>query len=258
MPGYRKLARIAVGGQATIHRGVDVDTGREVALKYLTPEGSKKSNPSALDKERIRFLREVREQSRLNHPNIMPVLGFSGRGQRPWYAMPLAKASLQDFLDSEKKEVNWCLNAIHKVIDGMEYAHGEGVIHRDLKPNNVLLLEAEWVVSDFGFCRNVNSESLRITDPEKLVGTLIYAAPEQFDDAHVVTATADVYAIGKILIHCLTWNMPPPGGNRLNEIPPQFKNAVLRCVAEDPSDRFQSMSELRESLISSLEEYEKG
>ncbi|WP_172638897.1 serine/threonine protein kinase [Streptomyces tailanensis] len=258
MPGYRKLARIAVGGQATIHRGIDVDTGREVALKYLTPEGSKKSNPTTLDKERIRFLREVREQSRLNHVNIMPVLGFSGRGQKPWYAMPLAKASLQDFLDSERKEVDWSLNAIHKVIDGMEYAHTEGVIHRDLKPNNVLLLEGEWVVSDFGFCRNVNSESLRITDAEKLVGTLIYAAPEQYDDAHVVTETADIFAIGKILIHCLTWNMPPPGGNRLNEIPSEFKTTVLRCVAEEPVNRFQNLSDLRTSLISAFEDYKKG
>ncbi|MFD5833787.1 serine/threonine-protein kinase [Streptomyces collinus] len=258
MPGYRKLARIAVGGQATIHRGIDVDTGREVALKYLTPEGSRKAKPTKLDKERIRFLREVREQSRLDHPNIMPVLGFSGRGQKPWYAMPLAKASLQDFLDAGRREVEWSLGAIHKVIDGMEYAHAEGVIHRDLKPNNVLLLENEWVVSDFGFCRNVNSESLRITDAEKLVGTLIYAAPEQFDDAHVVNETADIFAIGKILIHLLTWNMPPPGGNRLNEIPSQFKPTVLRCVAEDPSDRFQNVSHLRESLISAFEEYEKG
>ncbi|MFE5873557.1 serine/threonine protein kinase [Streptomyces roseifaciens] len=258
MPGYRKLARIAVGGQATIHRGIDVDTGRVVALKYLTPEGSKKSQPTTLDKERIRFLREVREQRRLDHANIMPVLGFSGRGQKPWYAMPLAKASLQDFLDSERREVDWSLNAIYKIIDGMEYAHAEGVIHRDLKPNNILLLEGEWVVSDFGFCRNVNSESLRITDAERLVGTLIYAAPEQYDDAHVVTETADVYAIGRILIHCLTWSMPPPGGNRLNEIPSAFKNTVIRCVAEDPSDRFQSVSDIRDSLTSAFESYKKG
>lgn len=258
MPGYRKLVQIAVGGQATIHRGVDVDTGREVALKYLTPEGSKKSNPTTLDKERVRFLREVREQGRLSHVNIMPVLGFSGRGQKPWYAMPLATASLQDFLDLERKEVEWSLHAIRKVIDGMEYAHTEGVIHRDLKPNNVLLVNGEWVVSDFGFCRNVNSESLRITDAEKLIGTLIYAAPEQYDDAHVVNETADVYAIGKVLIHCLTWNMPPPGGNRLNEIPPAFKDTVLHCVAEDPADRFQNVADLRESLISAYEDYKKG
>ncbi|WP_329349407.1 serine/threonine protein kinase [Streptomyces sp. NBC_01261] len=257
MPGYRKRARIAVGGQATIHRGIDVDTGQEVALKYLTPEDSRKSDPAKFEKDRIRFLREVREQGRLEHANIMPVLGFSGRGQKPWYAMPLAEGSLQDILDSERRDVGWSLGVIHEVIDGMEYAHGEGVIHRDLKPNNVLFLEGDWVVSDFGYCRNVNSESLRITDAEKLVGTTIYAAPEQYDDAHIVNETADVWAIGKILIHCLVWNMPPPGGNRLNEIPPEFKATVLRCVAEDPNDRFQNMSDLRESLISAFEDYRK-
>ncbi|MCR3730719.1 serine/threonine protein kinase [Streptomyces umbrinus] len=235
-----------------------MDTGEAVALKYLTPEGSKKSNPAKFERERIRFLREVREQSRLEHANIVPVLGFSGRGQKPWYAMPLAKCSLQDFLDSYRKDVDWSLSVIHKVIDGMEYSHVEGVIHRDLKPNNVLLLEGDWAVSDFGYCRNVNSESMRITDAEKLVGTTIYAAPEQYDDAHVVNETADIWAIGKIIIHCLAWNMPPPGGNRLNEIPSQFKNVVLRCVAEEPADRFQSMSELRGALISAFEDYKKG
>ncbi|WP_329533975.1 serine/threonine protein kinase [Streptomyces sp. NBC_01450] len=258
MPGYRKLARIAVGGQATIHRGIDVDTGREVALKYLTPEGNRKSSPAEAGKERTRFLREVREQSRLRHANIMPVLGFSGRGQKPWYAMPLAKASLQDFLNSARLGIEWSLNVVHKIIDGMEYAHSEGVIHRDLKPNNILLAESEWMVSDFGFCRNMSSESLRITQPEKLVGTLIYAAPEQFDDAHIVGPTADVYSIGKILIHCLTWNMPPPGGNRLNEIPSEFKPTVIRCVAEDPEERFQKMADVRESLISAFEGTKKG
>lgn len=253
MPGYRKLAKIEIGGQATIHRGVDVDTGQQVALKYLTPKGNKKTSPTEAAKERTRFLREVREQTRLEHVNIMPILGFSGRGQRPWYAMPLATASLQDFLNSTRQEFDWTLNVVHKILNGMEYAHNEGIIHRDLKPNNILFLENDWVVSDFGYCRNVNSESLRITQPERLVGTLIYAAPEQFDDAHTVEPTADIYSIGKILIHCLTWNMPPPGGNRLNEICAALKPTVIRCVAEDPGERFQKISELRESLLSALE-----
>ncbi|XHL93391.1 serine/threonine-protein kinase [Streptomyces niveus] len=253
MPGYRKLAKIAVGGQATIHRGVDIDTGLRVALKYLTPEGNKKTSPTEAAKERTRFLREVREQSRLDHINVMPILGFSGRGQKPWYAMPLATASLQDALSSTNQGVEWALDVVHKIINGMEHAHNEGVVHRDLKPNNILYLENEWVVSDFGFCRNINSESLRITQPERLVGTLIYAAPEQFDDAHTVGPTADIYSIGKILIHCLTWNMPPPGGNRLNEISEALKPTVVRCVAEDPRQRFQKMSDLRESLLSASE-----
>ncbi|MFD8727587.1 serine/threonine protein kinase [Streptomyces sp. NPDC059611] len=258
MPGYRKLAQIAIGGQATIHRGVDVDTGRVVALKYLSSEGNKKTKLLDAEKERTRFLREVREQRRLSHVGIMPVLGYSGRGQKPWYAMPLAEASLQDFLNSERQEIDWSLGVVNKILDGMEYAHREGVIHRDLKPNNILTIEGNWVISDFGFCRNINSESLRITQPEKLVGTLIYAAPEQYDDAHIVGPTADIYSIGKILVHCLTWNMPPPGGSRLSEIPAEFKETVIRCVAEDPRDRFQNVSDLRESLRCASEEAKKG
>ncbi|MFF3977190.1 serine/threonine protein kinase [Streptomyces sp. NPDC001828] len=256
-PQYRKLARIAVGGQAVVHRGMNVDTGQEVALKYLSPAGNKKTSINEAEQERTRFLREVREQSRLNHVNIMPILGSSGR-PRPWYAMPLAKASLQDFLQSDRKSIEWALHVVHKILDGMEYAHGEGVIHRDLKPNNILLVEDEWVVSDFGFCRNINSESLRITQAERLVGTLLYAAPEQYDDAHIVGPTADIYSIGKILVHCFTWSTPPPGGNRLSEIPLEFKQTVIRCVAEEPGDRFQSVDEVRRSLFSALNQTRKG
>ncbi|MGW2932623.1 serine/threonine-protein kinase [Streptomyces sp. NPDC001156] len=257
MAKYRKLARIAVGGQAVVHRAINLDTGQEVALKTLTPPGTKKSSPVESDRERTRFLREVKEQSRLSHENIMPVLDSSGR-PRPWYAMPLAKASLQDFLQSGKRDMAWSLKVVHKILDGMEHAHDEGVIHRDLKPNNILLVENEWMVSDFGFCRNLNSESLRITQAERLIGTLLYAAPEQYDDAHTVGPAADIFAIGKILVHCLTWSTPPPGGNRLSEIPPAFKSTVLRCVAEEPEDRFQSVADLRSSLISALDEAKKG
>lgn len=257
MPGYRKLARIAVGGQATVHRGVNVDTEEEVALKYLKLRGKTKPDPAQARNMKARFVREVKEQRRLDHPNIMPVLDYS-ETHSPWYAMPMAQASLQDFLDAEKRDVGWCLDVLSKVIDGMEYAHKQGVIHRDLKPNNILLVDGKWVVSDFGFCLNINSESLRITEAENLVGTYVYAAPEQYDDAHLVGPTADVYSIGKMLIHCLAWNMPPPGGNRLSEIPLVFKSVVIRCVAEDPSDRFQSLSDLRDALRDAFENFKEG
>ncbi|MGW3234141.1 serine/threonine-protein kinase [Streptomyces sp. CAI-17] len=249
MPGYKKLEEIGSGGQATVHLGEDVDTGEKVALKYLTPAG-KKINSAEVQEDRIRFLREVREQSRLEHTNIVPVLAFSGRGQRPWYAMPLANGSLENYLESDKRDASWSVSVMHKVVDAMEYAHNEGVVHRDLKPSNLLLIKGEWKVSDFGFCRNLNSDSNQITRPASIFGTTFYAAPEQYDDAHAVGPTADVYAIGRILIHCLTWHRPPPGVNRLNELPPEFREVVVHCVAEYPHQRFQTMTELRAALNS--------
>jgi serine/threonine protein kinase len=257
MAGYKRMGRIADGGQATVYRARNVDTGDQVALKALRPSG-KKANPAEVQEERVRFLREVKEQSRLRHSNIVPILDFSGRGQLPWYAMPLAQASLEDFLNGEKREISWVLPVMHRIIDAMEYAHNEGVIHRDLKPNNVLLIDDEWKVSDFGFCRNLNSESDQITKPATLVGTLFYAAPEQYDDAHSAGPTADVYAIGRILIHCLTWNRPPPASHRLNEIPSDFREVVLRCVAEEPSHRFQKLAELRAALKAASSDDQEG
>ncbi|WP_329293832.1 serine/threonine-protein kinase [Streptomyces pseudovenezuelae] len=249
MPAYKKVKEIKSGGQAAVWRGRDMDTGQYVALKYLTVRGEKRPKSAEAEEERIRFIREVKTQQELSHPNITPVLAYSGKVHHPWYAMPLADETFEDCLKGPKRDVSWSLEVIHQVIDAMEYSHEQGVIHRDLKPSNILSINNSWLVSDFGYCRNLNSESIKMTQAKALLGTWFYAAPEQFDDAHEAGPPADVYAVGKILMYCLTGNPPGPY-LRLKGVSEPYKDVIVRCAAEEPEDRYQSMSALREALLS--------
>ncbi|MGW2161614.1 serine/threonine-protein kinase [Nonomuraea sp. NPDC001699] len=248
MPGYKKIKRIGSGGQANVWKGVNVDTGDIVALKYLQLQGDKRADAGTIAEERARFIREVRIQKGLDHPNIVPVLDYADKGYHQWYAMPLAEETLSEALKADSRSESWSLEIIHQVINAMEYAHGRGVIHRDIKPNNILRIGDDWLVSDFGFCRDLKSDSLLITKANTFLGTPYYAAPEQYDDAHLVGPTADVYAIGRTLLHCLTGKQAGPS-LKFDGVAAPFEYIIRKCAAEEPDDRYQSVAELRTDLI---------
>jgi serine/threonine protein kinase len=119
--------------------------------------------------------------------------------------MPEAEMTLEDFIKRKPSGVDPtdAAEIVLTVIDAIEYAHEQGVYHRDLKPANILLLDGRWVVGDFGMCRDLTSDSTTITRSNTVVGTVAYIAPEQYDDGHVIDASADVYALGKVFIHLL-------------------------------------------------------
>lgn len=248
MPAYKKVQEIKTGGQASVWQGRDMDTGAIVALKYLTVRGGRSSGSSEAEEERVRFIREVKAQQELTHPHITPVLAYSGKVHHPWYAMPLADTTLDDYLKDPKRDVMKSLDALHQVIDAMEHSHNQGVIHRDLKPSNVLSVDGLWMVSDFGYCRNVNSDSIQLTQANAFFGTPFYAAPEQFDDAHEAGPAADVHAVGKMLMYCLS-GQPPGPYLKLKGIQKPYQDVITRCAAEYPEDRYESMNALREALL---------
>ncbi len=196
---------------------------------------------------RTRFEREVRCQSSLRHPGVMPIIAINLRAANPFYVMPIARYSLGYLLESRRIDPEETVEIVTEVMNALAYAHAEGIIHRDLKPENVLFLENRWVVSDFGLCRDINSDSLTITRTETVFGSLAYMAPEQFDDAHNATVAADIYAVGQILYHCLVGEIPYPRA-RIAKVPAQFKYVVSKCVTEEPDDRFQSVADLRRAL----------
>ncbi|MGW3346456.1 serine/threonine-protein kinase [Nonomuraea rubra] len=252
MPGYKKIERIGSGGQANIWKGKNVETGEMVALKYLSIRGDRRADAAKIEEERARFVREVRIQKTLNHPNIIPVLDYGDRGFHQWYAMPLAKETLNDTLRGPKRSEDSTLEIMHHIIDAIEYAHSRGVIHRDIKPSNILNVNGEWLVSDFGFSRDLLSDSLLITRAQEFLGTPYYAAPEQYDDAHSVGPTADIYAIGKTFLACLTGKHVGPY-MKLDEVAQPFATVIQKCAAEDPQSRYQSAAELRAALIKARE-----
>lgn len=127
----------------------------------------------------------------------------------------------------------------------MNYAHsyGSGVLHRDLKPPNVLFVGDEPRISDFGLGKEIGSDSTTITHTAAVMGTAPYMAPEQFDDMKRVGKPADVYALGKILCEMFTGTRPPTLRIDLSGVPPEFHYFISRCCADDPDDRYPDAGE---------------
>ncbi|WP_405600364.1 serine/threonine protein kinase [Streptomyces sp. NBC_01410] len=243
MAKFSKIEKIREGGQATVWKAKYLETGRLVAMKF--PLESTDLSPG--EENRARFVREMRCQSTLRHPGVMPIIAMNLQADNPFYVMPLASYSLQELLHARCLEWAEAVEMIIEVLNALAYAHAEGIIHRDLKPENILLLDNRWVVSDFGLCKDVNSNSLTITRQETLFGSLPYMAPEQFDDPHNVTVTADIFAIGQILYYCIVGEVPYPRV-RVAKIPSGFRYVITKCIAEEPEDRFQSVADLRRAL----------
>ncbi|MFD4654133.1 serine/threonine-protein kinase [Kitasatospora sp. NPDC058444] len=250
MARFKKLSPLDKGAQAVVWKAEAVG-GSEglVALKYLVYEPGSTREERA--KQKKRFLREVDSQSGLSHPGIMPVLASAANAAPPWYAMPLADGTLQKCLEGPRQPMSWVASVMDEVLAAVEYAHENGVVHRDLKPNNILSLDGKWVVSDFGFCRRIDSKSAVITEKNHLVGSYAYAALEQYDDAHEATFAADIFSLTKILIHLLVWKLPYPYA-RIDETPENLHGFLNRGLAEDPKHRPQTVAEFRSGLAELL------
>ncbi|PVG82144.1 hypothetical protein DDE18_15830 [Nocardioides gansuensis] len=240
-----RKAQVQAGGQGTVWEGEVAGTGVKVAMKYLTP------NPQSLDPDgdRKRFLREVRCQATLSHPNIVRVLGHNSADDPPWYYMPWADSSLRTKIQANSSGLpeSEALAVFSQILEAMEYAHSEGVLHRDLKPENVLFIDGAAQVSDFGLSRQLGSDSTTLTMTNVGMGTLAYGAPEQFTDAHQVDARADVYALGKILYELLTGKLPFPALD-MASVPPRHRYIIQKATQNDPDRRYSTVMEMAREL----------
>ncbi|MBF6672584.1 serine/threonine-protein kinase [Glutamicibacter sp. FBE19] len=247
---YTKKHLLARHGQGEVWLGELPGTEKKFAIKYLL------TNPGeSIDKVTIRrFEREVRAQSTLDHPGIMPVVYSNFDEEPPWFVMPLALGSLRDFFKqiapnnvSAKLPEMQAVTLILEVAEALSYAHKEGVIHRDVKPENILNLDNKWVLSDFGLCRDHTSNSTTYTQVGAF-GTYEYMAPEQYTDAHNATAAADIFAIGKVFFECLTGVLPYPTPD-MTLVPPLFKYIITKCLNSEPTGRYVSV----EAFINDLQ-----
>jgi hypothetical protein len=241
---------IADGGFAVVHNAVDImaPAGTQVALKVLKPE-------LGLDADTVaRFQRELQLMSQLSHPNVMPVLASGAdEGTGLWYAMPLALGSLADdlgrfgYLLGEMRD-NAIVAVMRDICAGIDYIHRVGVLHRDLKPQNVLRTHAgTWAIADFGLARTI-ADSTRLTGTADQMGTPFYAAPEQWTDAKHVAATADIYSAGKVLQALLIAGTPVN-----DDVPPGKLAAVVRrAISGDPRRRHQSAAELLDAIVTTV------
>ena len=215
--------------------------GQSLAGKFLKEEYCTDQDVVA------RFQREVRLlNDELRHPHIVSVVARNVSDIPPWFAMPLASSNLARELASQSSGGLVRVTTIFlQVLEAMKYAHERGVIHRDLKPQNVLIDGDQVKVADFGLgkCLDGNTD---LTKSHMWAGTEPYMPPEQFESMREVGEPADVFALGKLLIYMLTGHAPPVGvldPSYIATIPEPFRYFTMRCCQHRAEDRFQNAGE---------------
>jgi class 3 adenylate cyclase/DNA-binding beta-propeller fold protein YncE len=263
--GYRIEEQIGHGGMGIVYRAYDLRLKRTVALKLVTPE-------LALDERfRERFARETELAISLEHPNVVPIHDAGDVAGRLYLAMRLvAGTDLRKLLRAEGAlEPSRALAICRQVANALDAAHAKGLVHRDVKPSNILLDEAEHVyLADFGLTRRLEEKGA-LAGEGRSVGTPAYLAPEQIEGERV-DGRADVYSLGCVLYECLAGEAPFVHGSRLavawahlEEEPPSASergsdlpeaiDAVLRgAMAKSPDERYRSCAALIEAAEAAL------
>lgn len=236
MARYENTRRVGSGGFGVVWEVKRSSDDQLFAKKELAVEG---------DSDAIsRFIREVRIQSSLRHPNIIKVIGKRLTRSPYFYIMPLYDRSLFEELDSIVGEEERIYNVFEAVLEAVAYAHDQGVIHRDLKPENVLMdSDADVVVSDFGLGRIVDALSTRLTRSGDRFGTALYCAPEQVRSPKSAGPPADVFSLGRMLYELYAGELTTAVQD-LSELPANVSLIVERATKRDPNDRFSDAGEM--------------
>ncbi len=267
---YRVDELIGRGGMATVYRGYDMTLGRQVAIKLLNRD---LANDNAF---RTRFRLEAQAASRMAHPTIVRVYdagedsATSPDGSvrpMPYIVMELVHgALLKDVIAAGPVPVGDAVRYVDGILEALEYSHRAGVVHRDIKPGNVMVTDAGQVkVMDFGIARAVSDSSSTVAETTQILGTAAYFSPEQAK-GEPVDARADVYSSGVVLYELLAGRPPfrgespvavayqhvseaPVAPSEINEsIPRSLDTVVLRALAKDPFQRYQDAGAFREAL----------
>ena len=257
---YQILGLLGAGGMGSVYRVRDVELSEVVALKMLRRELV--DAPGMLE----RFRREVKLARRVTHPNVARTFDIGEHDGEKFLTMEYIDGESLSAILARKKRlaVGRSLQLAEAICRGLAAAHGAGVVHRDLKPDNVMIEKTERVViTDFGVARSHAAEDATIGRTlGGVVGTPAYMAPEQVEGAPNVDARADIYALGVMLFEMLTGEMPwqgksafaiaaqrltqppPDARSRRPDIPPGVAEVVRECMARQPADRLQSAEDV--------------
>ncbi len=259
---YRIERELGRGGMAVVFLAEDLRHHRRVAVKVLDP-----GIAAAIGSER--FLREIETVAQLTHPHIVPLHDSGVADGLFFYVMPfVAGESLRDRLAREKQlPVEDALRIAREVADALSYAHAHGLVHRDVKPENILLEEGHAVVADFGIARAVaGADGEKLTATGIAVGTPAYMSPEQAVGAHVPDGRSDLYSLGCVLYEMLAGQPPftgPTAESLVHQhlsvtprpvtelrpsVPAGVAAALQRALAKVPADRFDLVAHFGEAL----------
>jgi eukaryotic-like serine/threonine-protein kinase len=273
---YEIVRFIAKGGMGEVYEAKDLDLNDQVALKTLLPE------IASIEQMVLRFKREIQLSRKIAHPNVCKM--FDITRHPPGTASPAQTICLtMEFLPGETLQqaleatpvlpAQRALRILTQVADALEAAHLAGVVHRDLKASNIMLVPVtesvtRAVVMDFGLARRVKAQESegRLTETGKLLGTWDYMAPELLDGGHPSPAS-DIYALGILAYVMVTGDRPfpqespigalirrsresiPPPSSLVGHLPPHWDQAILGCLAADPAQRYQRPSAFATALI---------
>jgi len=248
MASYTRQEQIGEGGFGEVWLAVR-DDGLACAMKRLKVPCS--------DDIRRRFVRETKLQSNLKHPNVMPIIGMNTTADVPFFVMPLASGSLRDRMADEVDQ-NSMVGVFIDILDGVAHAHANGVIHGDIKPENVMFVEDDDpfsdtceqqipVVSDFGLCRATCRDTTTITLTGEGMGTAWYVAPEQWDNFKERDEKADIYSLGRMFYEMLTNSRP--GILDIQALPSNCRYVIAHSTEQNPANRYESVQQLRSDLL---------
>jgi serine/threonine-protein kinase len=258
------------GGMAEVHRGRDLRLGREVAVKVLRSDLAR--DPSF----QVRFRREAQAAASLNHPAIVAVYDTgedrTATGATPYIVMEYVEGeTLRDVLRREGRlDPERAMSLVADVCGALDFSHRNGIVHRDVKPGNVMLTPQGAVkVMDFGIARAVSDSAATMTSTAAVIGTAQYLSPEQAR-GEAVDARSDVYSVGCMLYELVTGAPPFTGDSPVSVayqhvredprlpssinpvIPPALDAILLKALSKNPANRYQSAAEMRNDLLRAI------
>ncbi len=266
---YQMREMIGQGAMASVYKAFDPEINRTLAIKLLKPELCHE------EEYRSRFVREAKGAGVLSHPNIVTVYDVGGTEHQPYIAMELVEGLTLGEILKEKKQLplKTIIEIGIQLAKALGYAHGKGIVHRDVKPGNIMMVKGTTTVkvADFGICRIEGGDATQKTRIGDVLGTPNYMSPEQVLGQQV-DSRSDLFSTGVVLYELLTGSLPflastmvsvalkivkedPESIDKLRpDLPLSLRRIVDRCLKKPPEKRFQTGEELAAALIAVLRE----